>query len=153
MELGAYAVSDLGQGCKRLLRDLAAVHQAHECCLPGDAHSRSRPQNGTAVNGTVDFDMSGGFASGMVSFGSAQRSGCVGTWNAVRCRHLPGREIALDGTNMWVTNLGSDNVTKLSPSGATLGTFAVGNSPEGIAFDGAHMWVTNVTPTGNVTEL
>lgn len=44
---------------------------------------------------------------------------------------------------MWVTNAGSNKATKLSPSGANLGTFAVGNAPLGIAFDGAHMWVAN----------
>jgi hypothetical protein len=49
--------------------------------------------------------------------------------------------LAFDGTNMWVTDSGSDAVTKLSPTGATLGTFAVGNQPTGIAFDGTDMWV------------
>ncbi len=44
---------------------------------------------------------------------------------------------------MWVANEGTNNVTKLSPSGATLGTFAVGSGPVGIAFDGTNMWVAN----------
>ena len=53
---------------------------------------------------------------------------------------------------MWVVNTGSNNVTELSPTGATLGTYAVGNDPYGIAFDGANMWVTNFFD-GTVTEL
>ena len=57
--------------------------------------------------------------------------------------------IAFDGTNMWVTNRGDDTVTKLSPAGAMLGTFAVGSDPVGIAFDGTHMWVAG----SGVTEL
>ena len=36
--------------------------------------------------------------------------------------------IAFDGTNMWVTNMGNDNATKLSPAGATLGTYPVGDA-------------------------
>jgi DNA-binding beta-propeller fold protein YncE len=60
--------------------------------------------------------------------------------------------IAFDGTNMWVTNYGDNTVTELSPTGATLGTFPVGNAPRGIAFDGTHMWVANMGD-GTVTEL
>ncbi len=62
--------------------------------------------------------------------------------------------IAFDGTNMWVI-AGNGDVTKLSPTGAMLGTFAVGGTPRGIAFDGTNMWVTDgdasvieLSPTG-----
>ena len=55
---------------------------------------------------------------------------------------------------MWVTNIGGDTVTELSPAGATLGTFAVGDGPGGIAFDGTNMWVANGYDASNtVTEL
>ncbi len=60
--------------------------------------------------------------------------------------------IAFDGANMWVANSGSDNVTELSPAGATLGTFSVGMNPDGIAFDGTNMWVVNFGDN-TVTEL
>jgi YVTN family beta-propeller protein len=53
---------------------------------------------------------------------------------------------------MWVTNAGSNNVTKLSLSGAVLGTFAVQTEPLGIAFDGANMWVAN-HGSNTVTKL
>jgi DNA-binding beta-propeller fold protein YncE len=65
--------------------------------------------------------------------------------------------IAFDGTNMWVTNEYDGTVTKLSPTGATLGTFPVGDNPAaGMAFDGTNMWVsdgccenvTKVSPSG-----
>ena len=40
--------------------------------------------------------------------------------------------ICFDGANIWVTNAGSDTVTKLRASdGALLGTFAVGGVPRG----------------------
>ena len=39
--------------------------------------------------------------------------------------------IAFDGTNMWVTNDGGNDVTELSPTGATLGTFPVGTGRRG----------------------
>jgi hypothetical protein len=45
---------------------------------------------------------------------------------------------------MWVTSSVDGTLTELGPSGATLGTFALGGFPAGIAFDGAHMWVVNV---------
>ena len=63
--------------------------------------------------------------------------------------------IAYDGTNMWVTdNQLAGTVHKLSPTGATLGTFPAGMDPAAIAFDGTNMWVVNssallkVSPSG-----
>jgi len=52
--------------------------------------------------------------------------------------------VAFDGANIWVTNWGSANVTKLrAADGSVLGTFAVGSNPFAVAFDGANVWVTN----------
>ena len=46
-----------------------------------------------------------------------------------------------------------NTVTELSPTGATLGNFAVTNGVSGeIAFDGTHMWVVN-SSDNTVTEL
>jgi Collagen triple helix repeat (20 copies) len=60
--------------------------------------------------------------------------------------------VAFDGTSIWVTNLGDDNVAKLRASdGAELGTFPVGNSPRSVAFDGTSIWIAN--QGGNVTKL
>jgi DNA-binding beta-propeller fold protein YncE len=43
-----------------------------------------------------------------------------------------------------VANENSDDVTKLRVSdGALLGTFGVGDSPQGVAFDGTNIWVAN----------
>ena len=60
--------------------------------------------------------------------------------------------MAFDGTNMWIANSGSNSVTKLSPTGAVLGTFTIGSGPAGIAFDGTNMWVAN-SGSNSVTEL
>lgn len=63
------------------------------------------------------------------------------------------RGLAFDGSNIWVTNQTSNNVTKLRASdGANLGTFPVGTGPIGIAFDGANMWVMN-GGSSNLTKL
>ena len=53
--------------------------------------------------------------------------------------------MAFDGANIWVANLGSNNVTKLQAStGKVLGTFAVGTNPIYAALDGVNIWVTNL---------
>jgi DNA-binding beta-propeller fold protein YncE len=50
--------------------------------------------------------------------------------------------VAFDGANVWVTNYGSSNITKLRASdGTVLGTFPAGPTPFGLAFDGANIWV------------
>jgi DNA-binding beta-propeller fold protein YncE len=52
--------------------------------------------------------------------------------------------VAFDGTNIWVTNFGTSDATKLvAATGATVGRFAVGAYPTGIAFDGTSVWVSN----------
>ena len=54
------------------------------------------------------------------------------------------RAMAFDGANIWVSNINSNNVTKLRASdGANLGTFAAGANPWGLCFDGANIWVVN----------
>lgn len=61
--------------------------------------------------------------------------------------------IAVDGANIWITNSGSNSVTKIRTSdGANLGTFPVGTNPQGIAFDGANVWITNRN-SNSVTKL
>jgi hypothetical protein len=61
--------------------------------------------------------------------------------------------MAFDGTNIWVANNGSNNVTKLlASSGAVVGTYAVGNAPSGVAFDGTNIWVAS-QDGDNVTKL
>jgi DNA-binding beta-propeller fold protein YncE len=52
--------------------------------------------------------------------------------------------VAFDGTNIWVADPGGNTVTKLlASSGATIGTYSVGNNPSALAFDGANIWVAN----------
>jgi streptogramin lyase len=46
--------------------------------------------------------------------------------------------------NAWVANFGSNNVTKLSPAGAPVGTYATGAGPGAVAIDaGSNVWVAN----------
>jgi DNA-binding beta-propeller fold protein YncE len=70
--------------------------------------------------------------------------------------------MAFDGTNIWVSNADDSTVTELSPTGATLGTFATvtfGTGPDAslrasetpMAFDGTHMWLVN--RDGTIMEL
>ena len=51
--------------------------------------------------------------------------------------------IAFDGTNIWVANFFSDDVTKLTNKGIVLGTFPVGDGPAGVLYDGTNIWVAN----------
>jgi len=69
--------------------------------------------------------------------------------------------IAVDGTYIWVANLGG-SVTELNADNGslvrTLSNSSYGfSSPEGIAVDGTHVWVTNLgggaNGNGSVTEL
>ncbi len=64
------------------------------------------------------------------------------------------RGIAIDSSgNIWVTNNGSNTVTKLSSSGSTLGTYPVGTYPVGISIDSAgNVWVANGN-SNTVTKL
>jgi hypothetical protein len=55
--------------------------------------------------------------------------------------------------NVWVANYGSNNVTKLSSAGATLGTYSGGTNPIGVAVDqSGNVWVANAS-SNNVTKL
>jgi len=62
--------------------------------------------------------------------------------------------IAIDASgNAWVANSGGNNVTELSSSGTTLGTFSVGSTPSYLAIDASgNIWVTN-NGGSTVTEL
>src|SRR5262249_54871701 len=62
--------------------------------------------------------------------------------------------IAFDGTNMWVTNNGSNDVTELNPDGLQAGccSFPAGPTPRAIALHGTHMWVAN-SDEFDMTEL
>lgn len=61
--------------------------------------------------------------------------------------------VVFDGGNIWVTNAGSNTVTKIRANdGEVLGTFALGGSPGGIAFDGSSIWVV-ISSTGTLTKL
>jgi outer membrane lipoprotein-sorting protein len=50
-----------------------------------------------------------------------------------------------DGSNVWISNRDSHNVTKLQASdGALLGTFPTGGlSPHWMTFDGSNIWISN----------
>ncbi len=61
--------------------------------------------------------------------------------------------VVFDGANIWVTNNGSNTVTKLSAAtGMVIGTYPVGSFPAGLAFDGANIWVVN-GGSASVTKL
>jgi hypothetical protein len=62
-------------------------------------------------------------------------------------------DVCFDGTNIWVSNYGSNNVTKLLAStGVLIGTYAVGSVPQHACFDGTNIWIAN-TGSNFVTKL
>ena len=61
--------------------------------------------------------------------------------------------VCFDGANIWVTNSGSNTVSKLrAGDGANVDTFPVGNDPIAGAFDGVNIWVVN-HGDGTVSKL
>lgn len=52
--------------------------------------------------------------------------------------------IAFDGSNIWVSNAGTDRVAKIRASdGTILTTYQVGSNPRLVEFDGSNIWVAN----------
>lgn len=52
--------------------------------------------------------------------------------------------VTFDGSNVWVVNEFSNNVSVLHASdGSLVTTYATGANPTGITFDGAKMWIVN----------
>jgi hypothetical protein len=81
VELGVYTLTDFGAGCGDLDTSAPQCIKATNVTCEVTLTSQ-QTANGTAVNGTVDLDMSGNFMNGLVKFGTVQRSGCIGTWSA-----------------------------------------------------------------------
>jgi DNA-binding beta-propeller fold protein YncE len=48
-----------------------------------------------------------------------------------------------DGANVWVTDIGTSTLLKLSPAGAILQTVPTGSTPTQPVFDGSNIWVPN----------
>ncbi|NOX29856.1 MAG: YncE family protein, partial [Actinobacteria bacterium] len=53
------------------------------------------------------------------------------------------RGMAFDGTNIWVTNLNDNDVSRIDPVTGDRTDFSVGGVPVGVAFDGTNIWVAN----------
>lgn len=111
------------------------------------------------INGTVtatSFSGSGAGLTGIIATTPAAINAALRRWYSKTYSVGGGinpYEVAFDGSNIWVTNISSNNVTKISAStGAVLGTFAVGNGPAGMAFDGSNIWVAN-NGSNSVTKL
>jgi DNA-binding beta-propeller fold protein YncE len=52
--------------------------------------------------------------------------------------------VAFDGANIWVTNQGSNSISKLNAcNGSLIGIFPAGGTTTGIAFDGVNVWASN----------
>lgn len=62
--------------------------------------------------------------------------------------------MAIDAShNVWVTDIGTNSVTKLSSTGSLIGAFSVGSQPTAVAIDpSGNAWVSN-SGSNNVTEL
>ena len=51
--------------------------------------------------------------------------------------------MAFDGTNIGVTNYGSDTVSKVNPATGSKVDYPTGDGPLAVMFDGTNIWVTN----------
>lgn len=61
------------------------------------------------------------------------------------------RELAFDGRHLWVVNLGSESLTKLTLDGQTVDELPAGTLPQALTFDGRYLWVA--TSLGEVIKL
>lgn len=50
-----------------------------------------------------------------------------------------------DGTSVWVTNNGTDNVSKINAAAGTKIDYPTGAGPVDVAYVGANIWVANVS--------
>ena len=82
-----------------------------------------------------------------------QASATTCTLSAVVAVGSGPRGVAFDGTNIWVANQNSNNVTKVNPvTNTTIGTYPVGSKPWGIAYAGGYIYVSNST-SNNISVL
>jgi len=52
--------------------------------------------------------------------------------------------LAFDGSNVWVTEKGTNSIAKIRASdGTLLGTFSAGSGPTWVTFDGTNLWVVD----------
>ena len=52
--------------------------------------------------------------------------------------------VAFDGTNIWITNINSNTVSKMNPADGTKVDYTTtGTNPIGVAFDGTNIWIAN----------
>jgi hypothetical protein len=78
-EHGAYSIVLAGQGCGDLNASALQCITQSSCAITLTSTS---PAGGQALNGTASLDVAGAFTSAAISEGTANRTGCVGTWSA-----------------------------------------------------------------------
>jgi hypothetical protein len=113
--------------------------------ITGNGSGITNINGGNITNGTVDVAQ---LAPNLVD-GQQRNLTLIAThrWDILRPQATFGvgtnpEGVAFDGTNIWVTNFSSFNVTKLRASdGANLGTFAVINTADAVVYDGVNIWV------------
>jgi hypothetical protein len=78
--VGSYTVSTVGDGCGTLN---ASAPQCVQGLSPCSIHFVSSPATGVgAVNGGATLTADGSFTNANLIFGTGQRSGCTGSWDA-----------------------------------------------------------------------
>ena len=76
---GAYSVAISGQGSGDLNASAPECVTQSACTI---TFASSAPAGGNALNGTAMPAMDGSFTGAAITEGTANRSGCVGMWNA-----------------------------------------------------------------------
>jgi hypothetical protein len=80
--LGTYSVSPSGQGCGDLNASAPqCIKATNMTCVAQFASTPSGGGTG-AINGSASLMPAGSFDGAALVFGTAQRTGCTGTWNA-----------------------------------------------------------------------
>jgi type II secretory pathway pseudopilin PulG len=67
--------------------------------------------------------------------------------------NFPTKNVCFDGTNIWISPIDSNIITKMRASdGLVLGTYQVGTHAEGLCFDGTNIGVAN-SGSDSVTKI
>ena len=109
------------------------------------------PTNGSTVYITLYSLVNGQWLNNQYTYTAYSLVSQTTTYGGVGSEPIA---VTFDGTNIWVANEGSNNVTKmLAANGSVVGTYPAGTNPDALAFDGTSIWVANNMNPGYATKL
>jgi DNA-binding beta-propeller fold protein YncE len=114
--------------------------RAHDSHFESQQFTLNGRGSGLAYDGSCMWVASYDWASGA---GTVRRV-CDSLGDSYPTGNTP-TKVAFDGNYVWVTNRGSNTVTRVDAfnGGRPAETFPTGTAPGGLAFDGTYVWIAN----------